>query len=47
MMAERTHRIFGSRSRARAMAIRCFCPPLRRPPLLPTMVEKPSLWIGQ
>mmetsp|Transcript_52268 Transcript_52268/g.122587 ORF Transcript_52268/g.122587 Transcript_52268/m.122587 type:complete len:147 (+) Transcript_52268:166-606(+) len=32
----------GSRRRARAMAMRCFCPPERRTPRSPTRVRKPS-----
>jgi hypothetical protein len=41
-VASSRRRIFGFRTRARAMAIRCFCPPERAVPLLPTRVSKPS-----
>jgi len=35
-------RILGLRIKARAIAIRCFCPPESCEPLLPTRVSKPS-----
>src|SRR3954465_3360623 len=35
-------RILGSRTRARARAMRCFCPPLTRLPLEPTAVANPN-----
>ena len=37
-VASSNKRIFGSRTIARAMAIRCFCPPLNCPPPSPTRV---------
>ena len=37
-----TYKILGFRIRARAIAMRCFWPPLSRVPLLPTTVLKPS-----
>jgi hypothetical protein len=42
-VASSRSKILGLRNRARAMAIRCFCPPLRRFPCEPTTVEMPSL----
>ena len=37
-VASSNNNILGSRIKARAMAIRCFCPPERWPPLGPTFV---------
>ena len=38
-VASSSRRILGSRTRARAMAIRCFCPPLNCAPRSPTKVS--------
>ena len=37
-VASSNNNILGSRIKARAIAIRCFCPPERWPPLGPTFV---------
>ena len=37
-VASSNNNTLGSRIRARAMAILCFCPPLNFAPLLPTLV---------
>mmetsp|Transcript_13712 Transcript_13712/g.24472 ORF Transcript_13712/g.24472 Transcript_13712/m.24472 type:complete len:82 (+) Transcript_13712:2276-2521(+) len=42
LVASSRIRILGSRSIARAIAIRCFCPPLMVLPASPTKVSKPS-----
>mmetsp|Transcript_11233 Transcript_11233/g.19798 ORF Transcript_11233/g.19798 Transcript_11233/m.19798 type:complete len:82 (-) Transcript_11233:1856-2101(-) len=42
LVASSRMRILGSRSMARAIAIRCFCPPLMVLPASPTKVSKPS-----
>jgi hypothetical protein len=43
LVASSRRRIAGRRSRARAMAIRCFWPPERSAAFEPTGVAKPSL----
>mmetsp|Transcript_29454 Transcript_29454/g.85871 ORF Transcript_29454/g.85871 Transcript_29454/m.85871 type:complete len:166 (-) Transcript_29454:3473-3970(-) len=42
LVASSRSNILGELTRARAIATRCFCPPLRRPPAVPTSVAYPS-----
>mmetsp|Transcript_10904 Transcript_10904/g.24811 ORF Transcript_10904/g.24811 Transcript_10904/m.24811 type:complete len:128 (-) Transcript_10904:989-1372(-) len=42
LVASSSSRIFGSLSTARAMAMRCFCPPDSWTPRSPTSVENPA-----
>mmetsp|Transcript_7143 Transcript_7143/g.12323 ORF Transcript_7143/g.12323 Transcript_7143/m.12323 type:complete len:104 (-) Transcript_7143:1196-1507(-) len=43
LVASSSSMTLGSRSRARQMATRCFCPPDRRLPRGPTLVSRPVL----
>mmetsp|Transcript_15911 Transcript_15911/g.35623 ORF Transcript_15911/g.35623 Transcript_15911/m.35623 type:complete len:86 (-) Transcript_15911:124-381(-) len=47
LVASSRSRIAGLRTRARAIATRCFCPPESWPPLSPTCVSYPELSVSR